>query len=71
MKKFLITYWLSIGLLFAIFYWDLSPISFFLNNGQTDLTSFLTSLTLPSMMMENHNIIISSNYQLVIEKACN
>lgn len=71
MKRFLITYWLSVGLLFAIFYWELSPVSFFLNSGQTDFTSFLTSLTLPSMMMGNHHIFISSNYQLVIEKACN
>ncbi|MCK4442842.1 MAG: archaeosortase/exosortase family protein [Sulfurovaceae bacterium] len=71
MKRFLITYWLSICLLFAIFYWELSPISIYLNNIQTNLTSFLTSLTLPSVMMENHHIFISPKYQLVIEKACN
>jgi len=71
MKQFLSIYWLSIGLLFAIFYWDPSPVASMLNRGQTDFTSFLTSLTLPTQMMEQHQIIINPYYTLVIEKACN
>jgi exosortase/archaeosortase family protein len=71
MKQFLLLYWLSIGLFFAIFYWDISPIASILNHGQTEMTSFLTSLTLPSTMMEEHRILINPYYELVIEKACN
>ena len=71
MKNFLFTYWISMALLFAIFYWDFSPISAIVNTAQTDLTSFLTSLILPMNMMEGNHIFITSNYSLVIEKACN
>ena len=71
MKRFLLTYWMGIALLFAIFYWDLSPISTTINNIQTNLTIFLTSLLLPTGMIEEHKIFISPHYALVIEKACN
>ncbi len=71
MKRFLLLYWLSIALFFTIFYWDISPIASILNSGQTNFTSFLTSLTLPSSMMEQNRIIINPYYELVIEKACN
>ena len=71
MKKFLLTYWLGIALLFAIFYWELSPISTTINTLQTDLTAYLTALTLPLGMIEEHKIFITSHYALVIEKACN
>ena len=71
MKKFLFTYWLGILLLFALFYWDHSPFSLFINNFQTNLTALMTSLSLPEGMMEAHRIFISEHYALVIEKACN
>ena len=71
MKKFLFSYWSGIALLFGVFYWDLSPISSLINSLQTNLTAYLTSLTLVDNMMENHRILINSHYSLVIEKACN
>ncbi len=71
MIKFLLTYWLGIVLFFAIFYWELSPISELINQIQTDFTTYLTSLTLPFKMVNNYNIIINNSYSLVIEKACN
>ena len=71
MKRFLLSYWLGIALLFGIFYWDLSPISLYINNQQTDLTAYLTSLTLADGMMDKYRILINSHYALVIEKACN
>jgi len=71
MKKFLLTYWLGIALLFGLFYWDLSPLSQDINQKQTDLTAYLTSLTLIESMMDHHRIIINSHYALVIHKACN
>lgn len=71
MKKFLFSYWLGITLLFALFYWDYSPFSMQINIIQTNLTSYLTSLSLPTGMMEAHKIFITSSYVLVIEKACN
>jgi len=71
MRRFLLLYWLGIGLFFAIFYWEISPIAPILNNMQTNFTTFLTSLTLPSDMMRGHHITINPHYELVIEKACN
>ena len=71
MKKFLLSYWLGMALLFTLFYWDNSPLSFQINNLQTNLTAYLTSLSLPYGMMEAHRIFISEHYTLVIEKACN
>ena len=71
MIKFLLTYWIGIALFFGIFYWDASPISLLINQQQTNLTSYLTALTLPPEMMNNYRIFISDNYSLVIEKACN
>ena len=71
MKKFLLTYWLGIALLFSIFYWELSPLNPMFNHIQTDFTALLTSFTLPNEMMDKHYIFINSNYYLVIEKSCN
>jgi exosortase/archaeosortase family protein len=71
MKKFLLSYWLGIALLFALFYWELSPFSLVINEFQTNLTALLTSLSLPQGMMEAHRIFITEHYALVIEKACN
>jgi exosortase/archaeosortase family protein len=71
MIKFLLTYWIGIALFFGIFYWDASPISLLVNPYQTTLTSYLTSLVLPSEMMNNYRIFITEHYSLVIEKACN
>ena len=71
MKKFLLTYWIGIALLFGFFYWDLSPLSLSINNQQTNFSTFLTSLTLANDMMDGHRIVISNHYALVIEKACN
>jgi len=71
MKKFLLSYWLSIPLLFALFYWEVSPFSLAINEFQTNLTALLTSFSLPQGMIETHRIFITEHYALVIEKACN
>ena len=71
MKKFLLTYWVSVAILFIVFYWDFSPLGSVINLWQTELTSFLTSMVLPPNMVENNSIFISSTYNLLIEKACN
>jgi len=71
MIKFLLTYWIGIALFFGIFYWDGSPLGLLINQYQTNLTSYLTSLTLPNEMMNNYRIFITNNYSLIIEKACN
>jgi len=71
MKKFLLSYWLGIAMLFGVFYWNLSPLSSVINTFQTDLTSYFTSLTLHDDMMDNYRILINEHYSLVIEKACN
>ena len=71
MKKFLLSYWLGIAMLFGVFYWNLSPLSSAINTFQTDLTAYFTSLTLADDMMDNYRILINEHYSLVIEKACN
>ena len=71
MIKFLLSYWLGILLFFGLFYWDVSPLSSIINQQQTNLSVFLTALTLPSDMMNNYHIFINARYSLVIEKACN
>ncbi len=71
MKRFLFGYWLGIAMLFGVFYWEISPISLAVNNQQTDLTTYFTSLTLAEGMMDKHHILINAHYSLVIEKACN
>jgi len=71
MKKFITLYWLNIALLFAIFYWELSPIADIINSLQTDLTTYLTAQTLEDELMRGYEILINSHYSLVIEKACN
>jgi len=71
MKKFLILYWLSIAILFAIFYWNISPIAQIINNIQTDLVSNITSILLDKGMINGHEIIINKHYSLIIENACN
>ena len=71
MKKFLLSYWLGLALLFGLFYWDNSPFSLLINSVQTNITAYFTSLSLSEGMMEGHHIFISEHYALVIEKACN
>ena len=71
MKKFLLSYWLGLALLFGLFYWDSSPFSLLVNTMQTNITAYFTSLSLEAGMMEGHHIFITEHYALVIEKACN
>jgi len=71
MKKFLITYWVGILLLFVLFYSEYSPFSLIINGFQTTMTSLLTSLTLHEGMVVGNRILISQNYALVIEHSCN
>lgn len=72
MKKFLIYYWFSILAFFGLFYWEASLISLSVNTLQTELTALWTSwLIAPPAVMDGHYIVITDNYRLVIEKACN
>ncbi|CAA6825777.1 MAG: Unknown protein [uncultured Sulfurovum sp.] len=71
MKKFLLIYLLALLFLFAIFYWDFSPIAKSINLWQVNLSSFLTSLTLPEEAMKENLIFINTQLTLVIDKACN
>ncbi|CAA6817139.1 MAG: Unknown protein [uncultured Sulfurovum sp.] len=71
MKKFLLTYWSGIIILFALFYSEYSPMSAILNNYQTNLTSLLTAFSLEEGMVEAPRIFITEHYALVIEKGCN
>ncbi|HFU75247.1 MAG TPA: hypothetical protein ENK66_03275 [Arcobacter sp.] len=71
MRKFLLTYWLGIILLFVLFYWEGSPLSLLINSFQTNLTSLLTSFSLSEGMVLGNKIFITDRYALVIEHSCN
>lgn len=71
MKKFLLTYWLGILLLFILFYSPFSPLSPFINGFQTSITSVLTSFSLEEGRVLGNRIFITDNYALVIEHSCN
>jgi exosortase/archaeosortase family protein len=70
-KKFLFLYFLALVLLFALFYWEASPLANFINQWQVNLSSLLTSFTLDESLMQNNHIFISSHLTLVIDKECN
>jgi len=71
MKKFLLTYWIGIVLLFALFYWEESPLSLIINGFQTNLTSLLASLSLSEGMVLGNKIFVTDYYSLIIEHSCN
>jgi len=71
MKKFIVLYLVNILLLFILFYWDIFPISDFIHSLQTNFTIYLLKFTLPTNILEENKIIITSHYYLVVEKECN
>ena len=70
MNRFIILYSISLLLLFTIFYFDTSIISTTINHFQQNLIIDAIREIFPHRVEENF-IIISNNYKLSIDKACN
>jgi len=70
MSRFTILYPISLLLLFVIFYFDTSIISTTINTFQQNLIIDVIRDIFPNRVEENF-IIITNNYKLSIDKACN
>ncbi|SHO81459.1 hypothetical protein MNB_SV-15-1036 [hydrothermal vent metagenome] len=70
MNRFIILYPISLLLLFIIFYFDTSIISYTINSFQQNLIIDVISQIFPNRVEDNF-IIITNYYKLSIDKACN
>ena len=71
MKRFVLSYFLFLGLLFGLFYAPIWIVSDRVNEAQTHLTLFLLNLFLEPHQLIDHIIHIHSHYSIRIDKACN
>ncbi|KYJ86949.1 exosortase/archaeosortase family protein [Sulfurovum riftiae] len=71
MKRFVALYFLFLALLFVFLYLPTSPVSLFLNQAQTDLTLKLLDLFLEPEQLQGIDIMITPNYKIIINQACN
>jgi len=71
MKRFILSYFLSLALLFGLFYAPIWSISDLLNEAQTNLTLFLLNLFLEPHQLQGSTIAIKKGYVIYITKACN
>lgn len=71
MKQFVIYYFLFLALLFGLFYAATSPLSLWLNEGQTGLTLWALSLFLDPQQIKGIDIWINPHYKIYISQACN
>ena len=71
MKRFVLLYFLFLGLLFGLFYAPSSAVSTLLNEGQTWLTLWGLSLFLDPEQLKGIDIWITPHYKVYISKACN
>lgn len=71
MKRFAYLYLAFLPLLFALLYWDLSPVAEFLNHYQTKLTLYFLDLGLAKGQLNGIDILVNPHYKIIITKACN
>ena len=71
MKRFVLLYFLFLGLLFGLFYAPTSVVSTLLNEGQTRLTLWGLSLFLDPGQLKGIDIWINPHYKIYISQACN
>jgi exosortase/archaeosortase family protein len=70
-QRFVVSYLLWLGILFGLFYWDLSPISHSINEFlRVNLIKILDAGLEPGRV-HGFDIWINPHYKLMIEKACN
>ena len=71
MKQFGYRYVAMLPLLFALFYWELSPMAEFLNHYQTKLTLYFLELGLKEGQLQGIDIMVNPHYKIIVTKACN
>ncbi len=70
-QRFVFFYLLWLGVLFGLFYWDLSPLSAWPNEWLRLKLLAAMDLGLPEGQVRGSDIWINPHYKLIIEKACN
>ncbi len=70
-QKFVIYYLLWLGVLFGLFYWDVSPLSHGINEFLRVKLINIIDAGLEPGRVKGFDIWINPHYKLVIEKACN
>jgi len=70
-QRFVLGYILWLGILFGLFYWDLSPLSNVPNEWLRLKLLAAMDLGLPEGQVRGSDIWINPHYKLIIEKACN
>lgn len=71
MKNFILSYFISLALLFGLLYAPIWEVSILLNEYQTKLTLYILKLFLNPNQLEGNAILIHSNYIIRINKSCN
>ena len=68
MKRFILSYFLSLALLFGLLYAPIWSVSNLLNEAQTNLTLFLLNLFLEPHQLQGSTIAIKKGYVIYITK---
>ena len=71
MKEFGYRYMALLPLLFALFYWELSPVAEFVNHYQTKMTLYFLEWGLEEGQLRGIDIMVNPHYKIIITKACN
>jgi exosortase/archaeosortase family protein len=71
MKRFIVRYFGTLALLFAVFYLPTNPFAVSLNEVQTDLTLRILRLMLTKGHIDGNDIWIDPHYKIVVSDACN
>ncbi len=70
-QRFVISYLIWLGVLFGVFYWDVSPFSHGINEFLRLKLINIIEMGVEPGRVHGSDIIINSHYKLIIEKACN
>jgi len=70
-QRFVLFYFVWLGVLFGFFYWNLSPLAEFPNEFLRKGLLAILDAWLPAGQVQGPDIWINPHYKLVIEKACN
>ena len=71
MKAFGYRYVGFLVLLFAVWYWEGSPVATFVNHYQTQWTLFFLDLGLREGQLKGIDIMVNPHYKIIVTKACN
>jgi len=71
MKQFGYRYLALLPLLFALFYWEHSPVAESINHYQTKLTLYFLNFGLREGQLRGIDIMINPHYKIIVTKACN